>query len=250
MASFFSLHRPISVTTAIPPHSTPATFSSIFTPRVVPNPRPAEVIYTLSVAVNALEKTATQAEQESQILSKTSSASSTSQTEPLRQETLRAAVTQASTSNAEPTNLDGQNPQIVRVNIEELARSFQPFRPPPAPVPIESPVEEISYTHVQLMRVVRPRQNSLFTARLPFHRDPTYPSRSQYIQPRNSGRTPFLDRMRIRQERWEEDRADIRREMWRAISVKRQRKLKMKKHKLVKLPSTQAGFTVPKPLPV
>ena len=231
MASFFSLHRPISVTAAVPPHSSHATFSSIFTPRVVQNPRPAEVIYTLSVAVDALEKTATQAEQEPQILLKTSSASLASQSEPLRQEIIRAAVTQASTSNAEPTNLDGQSTQIIHVNIEDLARRLRPFWTPPAPVPIESPVEEVSHTHVQLMRAARPRPNNFFKARLPFHRDPSYPSRAQYIEPRNSGRTPFLDRMRIRQERWEDDRADIRREMWRAISVKRQRKLKMKKHK-------------------
>ena len=155
MASFFSLHRPISVTAAVPPYSSQATFSSIFTPRVAQSPRPAEVIYTLSVAVNALEKTATQAEQESQIVPRKSSTSQASQTEPLRQETLRAAVTQASTSNAEHTNLGGQNSQVLHVNIEELARSFQPFRPPPAPVSFGSPVDEASHAHIQLIRVVR-----------------------------------------------------------------------------------------------
>lgn len=50
-------------------------------------------------------------------------------------------------------------------------------------------------------------------------------------------RQPFLNHMRERQQRWEEyrERSGIPPPVWRAISVKRQRRLKMKKHKYKKL---------------
>jgi len=231
MASFFSLHRPISVTAVIPPPSSPSTFSSIFDARPVIKPRPAEVIYTISVAVDNLEKATTQSEQQPP------TAISPQHPQPLTHDTLRAAVTQASTSNAEPTqltNLDGHPPQTVNINLEDLARNFWPFRPPPPPAPMPSFTIENALER-RLVRPTRARQITFFTARTPLHRDPTYPSRPQYVEPRNSGRQPFLERMRERHERWEEGRMEKIREMWRAISVKRQRKLKMKKHKYKKL---------------
>ena len=231
MASFFSLHRPISVTAVIPPPSSTSNFSSIFEARAVAKPRPAEVIYTLSVAVDNMEKATSQSEQQSP------ASSSPQHPQPLTHDTLRAAVTQASTSNAEPTqpaDLDGQAPQIININIEELARNFRPFRPPPPPAPMPSFAMENAPRQLPV-RPTRIRPINFFTARVPLHRDPTYPTRPQYVEPRNSGRQPFLERMRERHERWEEGRAEKIREMWRAISVKRQRKLKMKKHKYKKL---------------
>jgi len=54
-------------------------------------------------------------------------------------------------------------------------------------------------------------------------------------------RQPFLERMRIRQQRWQDyrgdrsDKAPWQRQDMQLISVKRQRKLKMKKHKYKKL---------------
>jgi len=231
MASLFSLHRPISVTAVIPSPSSYSSFSSIFEPGPAVKPRPAEVIYTISAAVDNLEKAATPSEQQPPALSSPQSPP------PQTYDTLRAAVTQASPSNAEPaqpTNLDGQPPQTININIEELARSFWPFRPPPPPTPMSSFSME-SAPEPPPVRPTRTRQITFFTARTPLHRDPTYPTRPQYVEPRNSGRQPFLDRMRERHESWEEGRAEKLREMWRAISVKRQRKLKMKKHKYKKL---------------
>ncbi len=231
MASFFSLHRPISVTAVIPPPSSSSSFSSIFEARPAAKPRPADVIYTISVAVDNLEKAATQPEQQPP------APSSPQSPQPQTHDSLRAAVTQASPSNAEPaqpTNLDGEPLQTVNINIEELARNFGPFRPPPPPMPMPSFTME-SAPAPRSVRPTRTRQVTFFTARTPLHRDPTYPTRPQYVEPQNSGRQPFLERMRVRHERWEEGRAQQIREMWRAISVKRQRKLKMKKHKYKKL---------------
>ncbi|KAI4124980.1 MAG: hypothetical protein LQ338_004530 [Usnochroma carphineum] len=52
----------------------------------------------------------------------------------------------------------------------------------------------------------------------------------------SSPRQPFLTRMRKRQQAWEAGLdGKNKREIWRLISVKRQRKLKMKKHKYKKL---------------
>lgn len=63
--------------------------------------------------------------------------------------------------------------------------------------------------------------------------DITPPSSS--APPPPSSRQPFLDRMHKRQQVWEDGLTGKKREIWRAISVKRQRKLKMKKHKYKKL---------------
>lgn len=50
-----------------------------------------------------------------------------------------------------------------------------------------------------------------------------------------SGRQPFRERMRNRHQTWEEGLVGKKKQIWRAISVRRQRKLKMKKHKYKKL---------------
>ncbi|KAI4287237.1 MAG: hypothetical protein L6R35_003503 [Caloplaca aegaea] len=46
---------------------------------------------------------------------------------------------------------------------------------------------------------------------------------------------PFLDRMKKRQQSWEDGLTGKKRQIWQSISVKRQRKLKMKKHKYKKM---------------
>ncbi|KAL4775319.1 hypothetical protein BDW60DRAFT_140608 [Aspergillus nidulans var. acristatus] len=57
LASFFSIHRPISVSTTVPPPSTPEAFGSIFTKQ--PSKTSSDdVIFTLSSAVNSMEHAA------------------------------------------------------------------------------------------------------------------------------------------------------------------------------------------------
>ncbi|MCJ1432636.1 hypothetical protein MMC27_001993 [Xylographa pallens] len=232
-ASFFSLHRPISVTAVIPPYSSPSTFSSIFTPRTQHKSHPADVIHTLSAAVNTFEKVATQSDINSQS-SSTASASS-SNPHPVSDEALRVAVTLASTSNAEPTSpthLDSHVPQIVYTNIEELARAFRPFNPPPAPVPMPAKADRGATTS-------RARSSPLPSRALPISPSFFEASPTSWAAIKDSFRRKILDssldsfreRMRSRHLQWLEKRVEQRREMWRAISVKRQRRLKIKKHK-------------------
>ncbi|KAL9101669.1 MAG: hypothetical protein Q9187_009211 [Circinaria calcarea] len=248
VASFFSIHRPISVTASVPSTYSLASFSSIFTPKVGTTTRAADVIYTLSSALYRIEKAATQAE--SQPPTSSAHADSTSPEE----SELRAAITQASTSNAEPTTttyLDGQPGQGIQINIQELAKNFRPFMPPPAPVPMmfseevgisaqnaNSSPPSRSSTIIRILQNTPPSTRRSIAARLASIRRASQPlsSRNTTIgEQAPPSRQPFLERMRIRQEKWDDSREEARRTRWRAISVRRQRKLKMKKHKYKKL---------------
>ena len=235
-ASFFSLHRPMSVTAIIPPYSSPSAFSSIFEPRTRQIPHPADVIDTLSTAVKTIEKATTQSDIHSHSSSTTSPSSS--DPHPMSHEALRAALTSVSASNAEPNNstgLDTHAPQIVHINIKELARAFRPFNPPPAPVPMPAQADSEA-------TISRGRSDSLPSKALPISPSFFESSLTSWAAIKDSlhekllepGWESFRERMRNRQLRWVEKCIERRREMWRAISVKRQRRLKIKKHKYVK----------------
>ncbi|MCJ1450589.1 hypothetical protein MMC28_000922 [Mycoblastus sanguinarius] len=252
VASFFSTHRPISVTTPIPQESSGKAFSSIFDAKPGPKPKTADVIYTISSAVDTLESVASNTHNQS------------SQQMTPEEFDLRTAVTQASPSNADPHTHNLDIPaKTLHINLQELAKNFRPFVPPPAPVPMSSqdqaPQKASNESEAQIQPP--PKQKS-FTTTLTIH-ETTYPNgRRQYktsttpivedpapsSQSQTDGENvrylppapinqPFLGRMRQRQIHYE-DRIDERiggGEVWRMISVKRQRKLKMKKHKYKKL---------------
>ncbi|KAL9604751.1 MAG: hypothetical protein Q9179_001726 [Wetmoreana sp. 5 TL-2023] len=253
VASFFSRHRPISVTSSFPPTSTEATFSSIFEPKPSQKSTPADVIYTVSSAIDSLENAA-----------------------------LQQSPSAPQRPNNEPTHLDGK-PQHISLDIGELSKTFRPFNVPPPPVPMTdapkaseslrrrtraAPAKERTYTAVlTITEQAHPngrrtyqaslspmREENFFTSHTPpspsslIAPSPTstdpYPAAIQHSEevevyhitpPTQSSRQPFLDRMRNRQQVWEEGLMGKKREIWRAISVKRQRKLKMKKHKYKKL---------------
>ncbi|MCJ1476970.1 hypothetical protein MMC13_005640 [Lambiella insularis] len=236
MASFFSLHRPMSVTAVIPPYSSPSTFSSIFTPRVQQKQRPADVIYTLSVAVNTFEKAATHTEHQQK---ESQPAPIASNARPLTLDGLRTAVTQASASNAEPnstSHLDGQPSPTVYINIEEIARKFRPFNPPPAPVPMPAPEESEARLSHALPKPAPAKAVPLSPSF--FEAAPTsWASLKEVLKKKlvASGWETFRQRMRNRNLQWQIVRVERRRQMWQAISVKRQRRLKIKKHKYKKL---------------
>ncbi|KAF3490756.1 DUF1713 domain-containing protein [Arthroderma uncinatum] len=125
VASFFSIHRPMSITTSVPPNNDSKTFSSIFSSKKQAAARQKDVIYTLSSAVNAIEQNLPGQTQAS--------------TEDLD---LRNAITQASSTNAEDvTHLDGVPTEELRASIQEFAKRLRPFNPPPAPVPMDSAFE-------------------------------------------------------------------------------------------------------------
>jgi len=245
VASFFSIHRPISVTAPYPSISSETSFSSIFSTAKQQKPHPADVIYTIASAVEGLE---------------TASFSNNPQTQQQQEESdFRTAITQASSSNAETTHLDAHPQTQIRINIQELAKNFRPFFPPPPPVALGSPEEaaqriernratkQKSYSTVlRILETTHPDGQITYKTRTsPIREDPIAPAANISIeapseaplQRRPEIRQPFLNRMRIRQEVWEDSPKAPRgrKEQWRAISVKRQRKLKMKKHKYKKL---------------
>lgn len=185
---------------------------------------------------------------------------------------LRAAVTQASSSNAEPVkHLDGAHGQPLQLNMEELLKTFRPFVPPPPPGPMGSlevaelrdtvqaasqpaQSEEVTTKQKSYSTVLTLIENTYASGRKsykvrtsPFqitrNPPPSTSSQGKLIElPTSSVSVPnqkFLGRMQDRQEKWEDFREEQNRENeiggWQTISVKRQRKLKMKKHKYKKL---------------
>ena len=245
MSNFFSLHRPISVTMPIPPESSTAAFSSIFEPKTTSNHKTTDVTYTLSSAVDTLENAAS------------STHSQNSQPITQGEADLRGAVTQASPSNAEPSphNLD-LPARTFHINLQELVKNFRPYTRPPIPNPMDSTIpEEASQESSQL---VEPQSElviskKIYTTTLTIHENTHRSGHKSYkthttpiiegsdsmqgdkhvcLPPAPRGQ-PFLGRMRERQIQYMDRTRDC--EIWQAISVKRQRKLKMKKHKYKKL---------------
>ena len=245
MSNFFSIHRPISVTTPIPSESSNKVFSSIFDPRIPMKHKPAEVIYTLSSAVDSLEQATNQQSQQM-----------TSEEIDLPQ-----AVTQASSSHTDRSAHHLDLPaKTLHINLQELGKNFRPFTPPPAPVPLglgaETNARELQHGQLHAQAKAEPAiTHKSYTTTLTIHesthpdgqrtyRTQTTPIVEKPYSPGTSGNSvrylppppynqPFLGRMRIRQLQYLDRVAD--RDGWMAISVKRQRKLKMKKHKYKKL---------------
>ncbi|KAL1960450.1 hypothetical protein VTO42DRAFT_7749 [Malbranchea cinnamomea] len=237
VASFFSIHRPMSITTSIPPNSTPEAFNAIFEPKNQAKNRQQDVISTLSSAINAIE----------------SGFSKKTQRGSAGEKDLRAAITQASTSNAEP-NLDGMSAEELRAAIQDFAKNLQPFNPPPAPVPMQD-AEASSAIEAEdaESETLAPRQRSystVLTIRESSHSDgsksyeafttpfvqvedfeaPSGAEEGKVIKEGESTQLPltFLEQMPSHQSI---RRRRLRDRMMYAISVKRQRRLKMKKHK-------------------
>lgn len=248
----------MSVTTSVPSNSSPDAFSSIFS-KASSKPRNNNVVHTITSAAQSIEKA---------IQKKGGQPAQSSE-----ESELRAAVAQASSSNAESnvTHLDGVPTQDLRESIQEFAKRLRPFNPPPAPVPAdesnsvdpmqgeehesdpayasntEADKEQQSYSTVLTIRESKHADgHKTYEAHTtPFVQvdeleAPTHFNGPIMEEPA-SGRTSkapgrSLRRMRIGEERWQnflnrrlQDRS------MHAISVKRIRKLKMKKHKYKKL---------------
>jgi len=151
---------------------------------------------------------------------------------------MRAAITADSYRKMETKNLD-DSPEVAAMDFPRhiISGKYHPFHPPPAPVPQDTP--ESLAAGAEAAESQEP-QHRRYTAVLTIDEstnangEVTYVAHSSPLQQEESIIMPtrFLERMQIRQERSRE-RAEER-GFW-AISVKRQRKLKMKKHKYKKL---------------
>jgi Mitochondrial domain of unknown function (DUF1713) len=288
VASFFSNHRPLSVTSSVPLSTRGEVFQSIFTPKKPSsksNPGTAEVIYTLASVVQNLDGNIAQSQNQQQHQNQQSG----QQDRP----NLISALTQHNNSNAsnfsEPQHIDGSPqqsissrvPNGVKLAIQQIARQFRPFNPPPVPQPIsdaqieakaaeqaaaaeEAEEEQARQLEQQIERQdttqgprhlvinvhdrARERQaNRFFTPHTTRIEQPLYPQLLAEIEEGVDGRTRYDPNAsimnpeprrrvgRIRQGPQEKSVALRRGKKMYAISVRRQRKLKMKKHKFKKL---------------
>ncbi|MCJ1446000.1 MAG: hypothetical protein MMC23_006505 [Stictis urceolatum] len=135
---------------------------------------------------------------------------------------LRSAVTQVSSSNNESVQGDDHS---VYINMEDLAKNFRPFNPPPPPEPIS---DMHGQSHYRILASVTTGHSK--------DRNPLATVNNTRIRaPGKIVSVPFFDRMKPRRVKWVEKRGHLQLAIWQAISVKRQRKLKMKKHKYKKL---------------
>lgn len=214
LSTFFSLHRPMSVTQGFPKTVTDDAFAQIFAPRSKSN-KYGDVMSTLSKTVDDLEQ-------------------------PMQSLTLGGQQDAASDENhdqmrrIEVRNSDGSESSIY-VQLNAMSGQFLPFRPPPIPQP-ESAVRAETGAEEAVEREPHHRvYKAIFTleettdangeVRILAH-SPTL------VEEESIPRT-FLERMALRQLNRDESKGRL--EDMMAISVRRQRKLKMKKKKYKKL---------------
>lgn len=215
VASFFSIHRPISVSTTVPPPSSPEAFDAIFTAKKSTKHEADDVIFTLSSTLNSMENPAYHlGEQEGSL----------------------------NHFDMEGNQLDGMNMAELKVSVEELTRRLRPFHPPPPPVPFN----ESKDTGAAEPENFSSRETSSYSTVLTIHESTHADGRKTYEA--HTGpfvRTPDMDAPGTGEseaiidvpsqpgttyiERLRNNRT------MQAISTKRRRKLKMKKHKYKKL---------------
>ena len=240
LAAFFSFHRPISVTptTLVPPPSTADDFDAIFSGRQRKN----VVDFTISSAVKSIEDT---------IYQHRAPANST-QVDP------RHAMNQSSAANTEldVIHLDSLSAEDFQASTEEFVRRFRPFNPPPPPTPLVDNKESLSASTSSLPEITREMEDKsdvlspIFSTVLTIRESTDSNGQKRYeahITPlvRSEGMEApgAFDNMDITAPEPSQGlsrsktvikRRQNRRSIY-AISVRRQRKLKMKKHKYKKL---------------
>ncbi|KAB8305029.1 hypothetical protein EYC80_004334 [Monilinia laxa] len=212
-SAFFSLHRPISLTMNFPKAVTDEAFASIFTPRTRSN-KSQEVIATLSDTLQSLD-------------SATGSLQTLNIQDQWNEETheLRAGIT-ADSYRVQHLDNPNESPRSA------FTRKYTPFSPPPAPVPMSteeslSAGAEAAAEHEEALLPQKRTYHTILTINesTDANGEITYTAESGPIVSEDPPRS-YIERRRIHRR----ERAT----MW-AISVKRQRKLKMKKHKYKKL---------------
>jgi len=207
LSSFFSLHRPISVTQTMPRAVSDEHFASIFAARTRNN-KMADTESTLSSTIEQLEG-------------------------PMAQMTIGGQEGQEVMHKVDIKNPDGTESSMY-LQIDTMSGEFLPFRPPPLPQAQAAGESESAIAEAEAVEDVPQHRvyKALFT--IEESTDPDGQIRIMAHSPRIMQDQPrsFLERLALRQLKFDE--AQGRRDMH-AISVKRQRKLKMKKKKYKKL---------------
>lgn len=212
VSSFFSLHRPMSVTTAIPPATTQESFAQLFDFKSsYLKYEPLEVIKTLGHAVQDLD--------------------GSNQDGHLEEAGL------FSQGERTPTRAG-----IPRDVPHGRSGDFRPFMAPPVPEPQTDAsmkrAKRVSKKEDGTKRTwtakIRVTEHISASGERHYSAETQEPMVESVVEEPTVGskmQQPFLHRMRIRQQRWRQEQQT----KMEAISVKRQRKLKMKKHKYKKL---------------
>ncbi|GAB1310563.1 Small ribosomal subunit protein mS38 [Madurella fahalii] len=216
LSTFFALHRPISVTQLLPKTVSEDAFAEIFAQSR--RHKMADVISTLSQTVHTLDEP----------LSKMNDG---------RQEVQDA---EDGTVKLNLKHQDGTETNVY-LQLDSMSGHFLPFTPPPAPEPLAETDAESANNAMAEEATEREPQTRIYKAMVTI--EETIDGNGQYKveahspelvedvepQPRS-----FLERLAQRQLRYDEARRQQGRTM-QAISVRRQRKLRMKKKKYKKL---------------
>lgn len=247
VASFFSTHRPISISGPLPPETSVEDIDKIFAPKPKSQRRAQDVIYTLASVVQNLDSQtdAQQVQPEEPGVAQ-------------RADIIKALTQQspgAMNQDGNVQHLDGQPLQgqirvggnNVKIVIQRLANQFRPFNPPPAPTAApeveffsrekdgadaaaaeESQARALEVEMISQDRDTQAEHQSSSQSTNTFFTPSFSPASSRRtrrgvlmvrdLQKIRDARLPGVERMRMY-----------------LISVRRQRKLKMKKHKYKKL---------------
>ncbi|OTB04411.1 hypothetical protein M426DRAFT_11558 [Hypoxylon sp. CI-4A] len=218
LSTFFSLHRPMSVTHSFPRTVSDDAFAQIFAPRTKNN-KYSDVMSTLSRTVDELEQPMQSLSLEGQQVD-------------------GEAITDPNGESMHKIDLkhpDGTESSVY-VQLNAMSGQFLPFRPPPLPQPEngtevqaaqEEAVEDTPHHRVyKAMFTLEETADENGQIQIVAHSP-------KLVEEAPAPRT-FLERMAQRQIRWREEVRGQGSDML-AISVRRQRKLKMKKKKYKKL---------------
>ncbi|CZT22784.1 uncharacterized protein RCC_08490 [Ramularia collo-cygni] len=240
VSSFFSLHRPLSLATTIPPPSSAGVFDSIFETRPEQDPwehgnsaegRPEDVTYALTSLFKGLGIGGA------------------------GEDSMRVDMMSESMTNQDGvTHLDGP-PQLK--SLDEVVASFKPYAAPPAPEPFlsepESKVadkkrstrkktEKRYLTTIFLTESTAENGESTWTASSSPVVAVPEPQRPRFQEGKRQRELHFWRALKQKMLEQTDATQSIRKAPSAAqkykmllISVKRQRKLKMKKHKYKKL---------------
>ncbi|KAL2834974.1 hypothetical protein BDW59DRAFT_136912 [Aspergillus cavernicola] len=210
IASFFSIHRPISVSTTVPKSSSSEAFDSLFTSKKSSKNEAVDVVFTLSSAVNSMENAVDRLAENDDLM------------------------------NAD--EMDGSQPSEVKVSLEETMQHLRPFNPPPPPVPMDESNDVFATESGEHQSRGNSSYSTVLTIQESTHSDgsKTYEAHT----------TPFVHARTMEAPGADEAEAIIdlphnsqttyiertpNNGTMQALSTRRRRKLKMKKHKFKKL---------------
>lgn len=237
LSSFFSLHRPVSITRGLPRNVTNDHFAAIFTTPAAASARGAkasEVMTTISRTVEELERP--------MLKYKVQQGASGEEHHNNNNNHHGGEGARHGIEFRVPADDAAVSEDLIKANIttevNAMSGQFLPFRPPPLPVPQSETLSPASEENNAMAEEAPQPQTRTYKAMFTIEESTDTSGKVNIVahSPKLIPRA-FLDRMMLRQVQYED--AQVKRGTMVAISVKRQRRLKMKKHKYKKLMKKQ-----------